>query len=174
MRKKTIRQAKEKIHLHEQLTDLAQYEIHSPLISRYLGVKYEGDVFYDQGTDAIIVNAIIDYQIEAIDARDGAVITHTDRLEWDDEYSFDPQTKENVNLIVDEEVDFSTLAIEQINASIPINLTHNHGIISKTGSGWSLMSEEEYENDRSKQPDPRWEKLKEFNSSNDSKRDEKK
>jgi len=80
MRKKAIRQVKEKIHLHEQLTDLAQYEIYSPLISRYLGVKYEGDVFYNQSTDAIVVHAIIDYQLEAIDARDGMIITHEDKL----------------------------------------------------------------------------------------------
>ena len=174
MRKKAIRQAKEKIHLHEQVNDLSGYKIYSPLISKYVGVKYEGDVFYDQSTDAIVVHATIDYQLEAIDARDGMTITHTDKLVWDDEYSFDAQTKEDVNLIVGEEVDFNALAIEQINAAIPINLTHNHGIISKTGSGWSLMSEEEYENDRLKQPDPRWEKLKEFNNSTNSKRDEKK
>lgn len=162
MRKQAIRQHHEPLKLAANLTDLARYEIHSPLISEYLCIAYQVEVFYQTKDDTMIVHGAIDYCLNAIDARDGAMIEHAQILSWDDEYSLNEFTPEDINVIAGEEVDFGFLAVEQINANIPINLSHNHGIISKTGLGWSLMSEDEYEQQQSNQPDSRWDKLKEF------------
>jgi uncharacterized metal-binding protein YceD (DUF177 family) len=94
----------------------------------------------------------------AIDARDGKEFHHQQTIAWEESYllsDFNGST-----------IDFDELAAEQINANIPINLTHNYGTINKVGPGWSLMSEEEYEMSHQEKQDLRWAKLKEFSKQN--------
>ncbi|ATG97490.1 YceD family protein [Mesoplasma lactucae] len=168
MLKQEIRKhGKEPFEVSNELTKFDGFEIHSPLIKKYNTVSYDAEVFYDKNEDEIIVHGTINYSLDAIDARDGELIVHEEEIPWDDAYSFVNKNNDDVNIIDGENVDFDTLVIEQINANIPMNLTHNHDIISKAGSGWSLMSEEEYEANKNNQPDPRWDKLKEFKFKDD-------
>ncbi|WP_026389549.1 YceD family protein [[Acholeplasma] multilocale] len=132
------------------------------LIKKYLKIDYDIDLDYIDSIQTVEVNGVINFTILAIDARDGKEFEYTQGIDWNEEYAFDSDLNDNANLIFTDEFKIEDYVIEQINMNIPINLTINNDIIFKTGSGWKLLSEQQYNDSENEDPDPRWEKLSEL------------
>ncbi|WP_031543094.1 YceD family protein [Mesoplasma photuris] len=152
---------------HQELTDA----IKNPelivskqrLIKEYLAIDYDIDLDYLQSIETIEINGVINFEILAIDARDGKEFIYKDGIDWREEYTFSQELNDQANLILGDEFNLEEYLIEQININIPVNISKNNDIIFKTGSGWSLLSEQQYQNSKNDKPDPRWDKLSEIN-----------
>ncbi|ATZ18651.1 hypothetical protein ESOMN_v1c02690 [Williamsoniiplasma somnilux] len=153
--------------IKKKLPNLEIYKSINPLIKKFLNVEFDIDLKYFSKIETVEILGIINFELLAIDARDGHEFHYTNEIDWNDVYTFNSELNDHANIIFGDDFDIEAYAIEQINMNIPLNLTINHGIISKTGSGWSVMSEEEYLQDVDREdPDPRWEKLNEFSNKN--------
>jgi len=142
-----------KIHLNKEVSDFEALPKSNVLLLDYLTITYDVNLSYNETYDAIDVDGIINFKILVTDARDGRKLEHSQEVPWTESYNLDDFDGDELNV--------DLLVAVQINANIPMNFTKNHGTITKTGPGWSVMSEEEYENEKANQSDPRWDKLKE-------------
>lgn len=147
-------------HLVGSVEKIEQYIPADPLIKKYLQATYGLDIKYLHNLGLIEVDGIIDFTILAKDARDGQEFEYSNEINWNDEYTFNPESNENANIIIGNDFNLDEYIIEQININIPVNLSINHDIIFKIGSGWQLMSEQQYSTDIDNQaPDSRWDQL---------------
>ncbi|AHI53132.1 YceD family protein [Spiroplasma culicicola] len=163
MLKKEI-ELKQHIDLDISFENQDRYDFAHDLIEQILDLKVKGTIDYQENIKCVYVNAIITATIKAIDARDGELIELKEQtFDWDEEYFFESQIDDQHNIVMGEEFDIYSYAIEQIVLNIPVNLTNNYGKISLVGNDFKLMSEDEYQQEQDNKIDPRWEKLKEFN-----------
>ncbi|AUF83470.1 hypothetical protein CXP39_01485 [Mesoplasma syrphidae] len=132
------------------------------LIKQFLEIDYDIDVDYFEDIQTVKVIGVINFRLLAIDARDGQEFEYSDGIDWNDEYTFNAELNDQANLILGEEFSLQDYIIEQININIPVNLSKNNDIILKAGSGWELLTQQQFDESENDNPDPRWEKLSEY------------
>lgn len=160
----SINDFKNKKHyeLKNELTELNNYQPNNILIKSYDYISYDLDLDYNESIKTIFINGVINYTITGIDSRIGNEIKYSNSIDWNDEYSFTNNSDFNTNIIISDQFNLLDYIIEQINLNIPFNLSLNNDILKKYGLGWSLESEDDFQNSKNDQIDPRWEQLDNF------------
>ncbi|ASZ09169.1 hypothetical protein CK556_02245 [Mesoplasma chauliocola] len=148
--------------LTEVVSDLDSIKLSNTLAKKVKYLDYDVDIDWNNSIETVSVNGVINFTIDATDARSGEEFEYSDSIEWNDEYSFQNSINDQANLIIGEDFDIINYVIEQININLPFNLSNNSDIINKTGFGWTIMSEEEFYKNEQNKIDPRWAKLNEF------------
>lgn len=135
--------------------------INNPLIKKIEKVNYDLNVTFTAQNSNLKIIGTMAFILEAIDAIDGQVFIYSQELSWDDSYQFGEILQSDANFIIGENFNLVSYLVEQINLNIPLNLSKNHDIISKVGSGWELLSETDYQikKQQSNDSDPRWDEL---------------
>ncbi|WP_027063364.1 YceD family protein [Mesoplasma seiffertii] len=132
------------------------------LVKKFLAVDYDLDLDYFDEIQTVKVIGVINFRLLVVDARDGQEFEYADGIDWNDEYTFNDELNDQANLILGDEFNLQDYIVEQININIPVNLSKNNDIILKAGSGWELLTQQQFDESENDNPDPRWEKLSEF------------
>ncbi|ATZ18082.1 YceD family protein [Mesoplasma melaleucae] len=148
--------------LAEIVSDLETIKLNNVLVKKVKYLDYDIDVDWIDSIETVSVNGVINFTLDAIDARTGEEFEYSSLIDWNDEYSFSDSINDQANIIVGEEFEIQNYVIEQININLPFNLSNNSDIIKKTGFGWTIMSEEEFDQNEQNKIDSRWAKLNEF------------
>lgn len=151
---------------HNEITtivsELEAIKLNNALVKKIKYLDYDIDVDWISSIETVSVKGVINFTLDVIDARTGDEFEYSSSIDWNDEYSFLNLLNDQANIIVGEEFDAQNYVIEQININLPFNLSNNSDIIKKTGFGWTIMSEEEFDQNEQNKIDPRWAKLSEF------------
>ncbi|QBQ07962.1 hypothetical protein SGLAD_v1c07630 [Spiroplasma gladiatoris] len=158
---------KKNIELDNFYKNIESKNFNHALIEDINNIGIKGKIKYQESLKAININAIITCDLKLIDARDGKVVDiKKEEFVWDDEYFFESAINDQANIVFGESFNILEYAIEQIVLNIPMNFTINYGKISFVGKDFTLISEEEYQQEQENKEDPRWDKLKEFKFKN--------
>ncbi|AHI54011.1 hypothetical protein SSABA_v1c06070 [Spiroplasma sabaudiense Ar-1343] len=129
------------------------------LIDKFNGISFKGLLKYSDTLENLTISGKIKFELIAIDAKNGGTFPYHDLVEWEENYTFNDKYSDQENLILGDQFELKDLIIEQILLNIPVNLSNNCDTISKVGKNWSLLSEDQFNEQQENRVDERWSKL---------------
>ncbi|WP_338971367.1 hypothetical protein [Spiroplasma endosymbiont of Panorpa germanica] len=150
---------KKKIELDFSVEVSKERDYQEYLISEFKNAQFKGLIRYSDMIENVEIQGVIDFEIMALDARTGEVFPHKDSLNWNDTYTFNQKYSDQQNLLLNDQLLLDELIIDEILLNIPLNLSNNYGTISKVGKNWSLLSEDQFNEQQENRVDERWSKL---------------
>ncbi|WP_338969403.1 hypothetical protein [Spiroplasma endosymbiont of Labia minor] len=135
----------------------------NPLINDVIKVNFNGQINYNEQLETISVIGVLDFELLAIDAMNGAGFVYKDSIDWENTYTFseDIAVSMDADIILSNDFDLAFYALEEIQLSLPISIFSKaqDKPITNFGNDWKLYSEEEYEKEKDNTNDQRWDKL---------------
>ncbi|ATZ16519.1 hypothetical protein JN01_0741 [Entomoplasma freundtii] len=136
----------------------------NPSVKEIPEIIYNFDLLYQPDAEVVLIQGTIAFRVEALDALNGQPFTFEKKLKIDETYNT------NIEFITDElnfleltDFNIEDFLLAEIALNIPIVLTASHGIISKNGLGWEVLSESTYQankaDSQTNEVDSRWDKL---------------
>ncbi|AXK51299.1 YceD family protein [Spiroplasma alleghenense] len=153
---------KKKIDLNFELEISQDEDFSAYLVKGFNKIQFKGKINYSDTLESVEIKGKIDFELMAIDARNGGTFPYKNSIDWDDSYTFNEEYSDQQNLILNDQLVLKDLIIEQILLNIPVNLSNNCGTISKVGKNWSLLSEDQFNEQQENRVDERWSKLLEL------------
>lgn len=133
-----------------------------PLIHSAEDVHIYGTGFYEPLEDVVYVHINVEGIMICPDSVSGEELEVPFNTGSDEVYSFEETDDEGVRVVSNEVIELLPAAIEDIVLEAPLQVTDVAPGDYPKGEGWRIVSEEEFEEERRNQIDPRLAKLREF------------
>lgn len=134
----------------------------NPSLKEITRINYDLELHYLEDVENVQIQGEVKFKAQALDALNGQPFTFQETFVLDEVYSTDTSTPaEDLNFLEIDDFNFEEFILGEVALNIPIVLTESHGIISKNGLGWEVLSESTYQENKadSNEIDSRWDKL---------------